>query len=113
MENNYYTQQSIPLIKSALPNSTAVLVMGIISIVFCNFVGLILGIIAIVLAKKDMETYNSNPEAYTLDSLNNIKTGKICAIIGTILSAILMIFVLIYILVIFGLVGFSLFSYIN
>ncbi len=46
----YYVQDR------ALPNGTATLILGILSIPICG-PGLILGIIAIVLHKKDRETY--------------------------------------------------------
>ena len=48
LENNFQTKQP-------LPNATAVLVLGIISIVGCfcyGIVGLICGIIALILASK-------------------------------------------------------------
>lgn len=75
--------------KQKLPNSTAVLVLGIFSILTCccwGIIGLILGIIALVLAKKDTALYNENPELYT--GYSNINTGRILAIIGLVLSSI-------------------------
>jgi hypothetical protein len=75
---NYKSQQQ-------LPNATIVLVMGILSIVMC-FVGLILGIIGLVLANKDMKLYNSGPELYSSTSYSNLKTGRICSIIGLTLN---------------------------
>ena len=72
------------IMKQELPNSTAVLVLGIISIFGCfcwGIVGLVLGIIALVLAGK----------------ANNLKAGKVCAIVGTCLSALFFIMMLIYI----------------
>lgn len=74
-----------------LPNATAVLVLGIVSIVgcFCYVLpGLICGIIALVLAKKDLKLYDSNPGVYTQSSYNNLKAGRVCAIIGLIFSGI-------------------------
>jgi hypothetical protein len=71
-----------------VPNGTAVLVLGILSIVSCLFygvVGIILGIIALVLHKKDKELYNSNQIAYAA-SFKNSNAGRICAVIGLILS---------------------------
>ena len=51
--------------KETLPNSTAVLVLGICSIVFgCFFVGLILGIVGLNLAGKGRKMYSNNPELY-------------------------------------------------
>src|ERR1700733_14596526 len=73
----------------ALPNGTPVLVLGNISNVGCScygIVGLICGIIAMVLAKKDMALYNANPGAYTPGSFSNLKAGRVCAIIGLSLS---------------------------
>ena len=82
-----------------VPNSVGVLVLGILSIVFCfcyGIIGLILGIIALVLAGKGISAYKENPGAYTLSSYNNLKAGKICAIIGTCLSSLYFIFIIIY-----------------
>ncbi len=74
-----------------LPNATAVLVLGIISIVGCfcyGVVGIVCGIIALVLAKKDNRMYLVNPAMYRASSYSNLKAGRVCAIIGLILSAI-------------------------
>lgn len=72
----------------ALPNSTAVLILGIIGIVACCCYGggLIFGIIALVLAAKDMARYRANPSMYTKGSYNNLNAGRICAIIGLVIS---------------------------
>ena len=73
--------------KQQLPNSTLILVFGIVSIVTCccyGVIGLIFGIIAMVLAKKATALYAENPEEYT--GFSNVKTGKILAIIGIILN---------------------------
>ncbi len=80
-----------------LPNATAVLVMGILSIVTCfcyGVIGLILGIIAIVLASKDKKLYSLSPEIFTQASFKNLNAGRICAIIGLILSALYLIFMI-------------------
>lgn len=79
-----------------IPNSTAILVLGILSIPFCccvnGLVGLVLGIIAIVLYGKAINIYNANKDAYTDKSLSNLNAGRICAIIGTIFSALMVLF---------------------
>ncbi|WP_243389327.1 CCC motif membrane protein [Avrilella dinanensis] len=92
---NYQTQQDLNnptgdgnFMQSNLPNATAVLVLGIVSIIGCccyGIVGLICGIIGLVLAKKDMKLYQSNPNAYS--NYSNLNTGRILCIIGVILSA--------------------------
>ena len=87
-----------------LPNSTAVLVLGICSIVTCccyGIIGLILGVIALVLANKATAIYAENPDAYS--GFQNVKTGKILAIIGVALSALY----LIYIIYMFATVGYD------
>lgn len=71
-----------------LPNSTAVLILGIASIVTCccyGIVGLIVGIIGLSLYKKDNLLYQQNPGQYS--DFNNLNTGRILCIIGIILSA--------------------------
>ncbi len=90
--------------KQKLPNSTLILVFGIISIITCccyGVLGLIFGIIAIIMAKKATQLYLQNPEQYS--GYGNVKTGKILAIIGIILNAIY----LIYVIFLFSTVGFS------
>ncbi len=84
-----------------LPNATIVLVLGILSIVACCFYGLgiILGIVAIVLAAKDKKLYNAEMEAYTVSSLKNLNAGRVCAIIGLILSALYLILIIVMIAV--------------
>lgn len=70
-----------------LPNSTLILVFGIVSIVTCccyGVLGLIFAIVALVLAAKASKVYNENPDLYT--GYNNVKTGRILAIIGIILN---------------------------
>lgn len=85
-----------------LPNSTAVLVLGIISIVGCfcyGIIGLVCGIIALVLYNKDKTSYDLNPGLYSKSTFNNLKAGYICGIIGLSLSAI---YILILIIAIIG-----------
>lgn len=87
-----------------LPNSTLILVFGILSIVTCccyGFIGLILGIVAIVLANKATKLYAENPETYT--GFQNVKTGRILAIIGVVLSAIY----LLYVIYMFATIGYD------
>jgi len=76
-----------------LPNGTLILVFGILSIVTCccyGVLGLIFGVIAMVMAGKATNLYKQNPEMYT--DYGNVKTGKILAIIGIILSALYLLF---------------------
>ncbi len=93
--------------KQTLPNSTLILVFGILSILGCccyGFLGVIFGIIALVMAKKATALYTENPELY--DGYSNVKTGKILAIIGLIISAISLLWT-IYLLATVGLDGYQ------
>lgn len=86
-----------------LPNATAALVLGIISIATCwlyGLPGLVCGIIAIVLHNKDKKIYAEDPVAYN-QSFKNSKAGFVCAIIGMSLSALF----LIYLIVVFAILG--------
>lgn len=87
--NNPYNQNPMGMQRD-LPNATAILVLGIVSIVTCfcwGLPGLGTGIAALIMGGKAMREYESNPSQYTTQSYNNAKAGRICAIIGTILSA--------------------------
>jgi magnesium-transporting ATPase (P-type) len=85
-----------------LPNATTVLVLGILSIVFSfwyfSIIGIILGIITLVLANKDMQLYAADKKRYSLNSFNNLKAGRTCAIIGLVVAIIIFIIVLLVIL---------------
>lgn len=73
--------------RQKLPNATLVLVLGILSIIGCccyGVPGVLLGVITIIVANKELKTYNENPEIYT--DAGNVKAGRIMAIIAVILS---------------------------
>ena len=87
----------------SLPNATAVLVLGIISIVTCwcyGIVPIVCGIIALVLAKKDMGLYAAMPGNYSETSYKNLKAGRICAIIGVSLGAVYVVIIIAYIAIV-------------
>lgn len=65
-----------------LPNSTGVLVCGILAIPFAGLIGLILAIVSLSMASTATNLYNQNPGKYTESSIKNVRAGKICAIIG-------------------------------
>ncbi len=84
-----------PIVKVPIPNSQGILILGIFSLVttFCCasflFIGLVLGIIAVVLSSKAVETYERNPKAYTHGSIKNVNGGRICGIIGIAVNGII------------------------
>ena len=98
------SDMGFPGMQQTLPNATAVLILGIFSIVTCccyGIVGLILGIIALVLSKKDRALYAMNMSAYTESSFKNLNAGRVCAIIGLILN-ILYLLISIAFIIMFG-----------
>lgn len=116
MEENNFTNQNpqqgqninqqfnTSMAKLPVPNSGAILTLGILSIALCwcyGIIALTCGIIALVLANKALALYKENPSNYTLSSYNNVKSGKICAIIGLCLSALM----LLYVIVVFAFIG--------
>lgn len=86
-----------------LPNSRTVLVLGVLSIVFSiwyfSIAGVVLSIFALVLANRDLSLYYSNQTHYTLSSFNNLKAGRVCAIIGL---AVAILFFVFFILILVG-----------
>jgi hypothetical protein len=81
--------------KQKLPNASAVLILGILSILTCccwGIIGLILGIVALILAKKDTALYIENPDLY--QGYSNVNIGKVMAIIGIFLSSVYLLFML-------------------
>ena len=86
--------------QKALPNSTLILILGILSIVSCccyGVGGLLFGGITLFLASKATNLYNENPEMYT--GYSNVKTGKLLGIIGLVISALYFILWIIYIII--------------
>jgi len=102
MENQTNRSQATSEGKIPLPNATAVLVLGISSIALCwcqGIIGLVIAIIALVLANKDLALYSNQPERYSESSFNNLKTGRTIAIIGLVLAAVFMFMVIIGLIV--------------
>jgi hypothetical protein len=99
MEQNIIDQNiQSPGYRQQLPNATATLVLGILSIVFCwcyGIIGTALGIIALAISSKSVKLYNENPSAY--DGFNNLKAGRIMSIIGLILSGLFLLYIIIII----------------
>jgi hypothetical protein len=104
-DNNRSHQESDynNVFRQNLPNSKTVLVLGLLSIVFSSWyfsiVGVVLSILALVLANRDLSLYYSNQSQYTLSSFNNLKAGRVCAIIGL---AVAIVFFIFFILILFG-----------
>ncbi len=83
--------------KQEVPNATLILVFGILSLVGCccyGILGVVFGIITIVISNKAMAIYNANPEMYY--GYQNVKIGRILAIIGLVLSAVFLITIILF-----------------
>lgn len=88
-----------------LPNSNTILVLGILSLVFCwwhilSIVGIVLSIVTLSLARKELFLFYTQPNNFTLSSLNNVKAGRVCAIIGLIIS------ILVFVVALLTIIGF-------
>ncbi len=105
MDNQYPPEKDILTYEQQrpLPNATAVLVLGILSIVFC----FICGIVAFAMASGDRRNYQQAPHLYTAGSYELLKAGRICSIIGLCIWAC---FILLYAVIIIFAVGFGTFN---
>jgi uncharacterized membrane protein len=86
--------------KNNLPNATAAIVLGILSILggFCyGIFGIVFGIVGLVLANKDLSLYKANPENYAASSFSNAKAGRVCSIIGLIIGVLVIVSIAIFI----------------
>jgi len=94
------------VVRVPIPNSQGILILGIFSLVttFCcggiGFVGIVLGIIAVVMSSKAEQMYAQNPAAYTEASYKNVNAGRICGIIGIVVNGVLILAGIIYLLVV-------------
>jgi hypothetical protein len=87
--------------KQPIPNAVGTLVLGILSIVMCwcyGVVPLALAIIALAISQKSVQMYNENPELY--EGYNNLKAGRIMAIIGLCLGSLFVVFLIIYFIIV-------------
>jgi uncharacterized membrane protein len=72
--------------KQKLPNATAVLVLGILSVLgtCCYGFGIVFSIVALILFTIDVKKYKANPDLYS--NYSNLNVGRILAIISLVLS---------------------------
>lgn len=77
-----YNSEMSPPAQNDLPNATAVLVLGILSIVFVGLIGAILAIISLSMWGNVKSLYEADPSQYTAASYSRAKAGRVCAIVG-------------------------------
>jgi hypothetical protein len=93
-----------PSQKTILPNSSATLVLGILSLVLgCGTLGLILGIIGLVISKEAKQMYDKNPNDYT--GYGNLNAGRVLCIIGIVIGGTSLLIVMLWILGITAFLG--------
>ena len=103
--NNQCIMEIMNGAKKDLPNATVVLVLGILSLIFCwcyGFFGLILGIIAVVLAGGQRKLYLQSPDEYTESSFKNVNAGRVCGIFSICIAGVV---VVVLLLVLMGIVA--------
>ncbi|MDJ1472049.1 CCC motif membrane protein [Cytophagaceae bacterium YF14B1] len=102
-------QQESGFEQRQLPNTLVVQVLGVISIFvfwYYGIWGLISGIVALMLAKQDLVRYYNDPDNYSFSSYKNLKAGRICAIVGIALSALVsLLTIALFIAVATGVIG--------
>ncbi len=90
-----------------LPGASNALTFGILSVVLvfvcCGPFAAIFSFIALSNAKKAEQLHLANPGNYS--GIENVKTGRILAYIGLVLSAIALLFVILYFGVIIALIA--------
>ena len=92
MENQFQTQETAPSLQK-LPNATLTLILGILSVISCcccGGLGIVPAVIALILSAKSNKLLKENPNGYS--DAGNHKAGRICAIIGLILSGLFLIY---------------------
>ena len=101
MEQNPYGMP--PRVPQDLPNATIILILGIASLPLCCLcgMGIVPAIIALVMSGQAKRQYLTDPAAYNPQSYSNVTAGRICAIIGLVLSGIYMLYN-IFVFIIYG-----------
>ncbi|MBN2347434.1 MAG: hypothetical protein JXJ22_01270 [Bacteroidales bacterium] len=92
--------------KQQLPNATATLVLGILSLVFgCILAGLILGIVGLAISKRGKVLHEQEPDKYL--GWGSLNAGRIMSIIGIVLGGL----TLLYYIVVVAILGAAAFSF--
>lgn len=89
-------QVSQTVFQEPLSGAGTVLTLGILSMLFCccGPISLPLGIIAWVRGNKERALYRENPALYTESSYSNLNAGRVCGIVGVVLSVLFLIYII-------------------
>jgi M penetrans paralogue family 26 len=84
--------------KRPLPNASACLILGIMSVVLgCGILGLVLGIIGLVISKDAKDLYLQDPDSYT--GYGNLNAGRILSTLGIVIGAISILWLVFWIVI--------------
>jgi M penetrans paralogue family 26 len=78
-----------------LPKATLTIIFGLLSIMTCwvmGIVGLVFGIVALVISKKDLAILKENPKMYS--NASNLLIGRVLGAIGITLSTLYLGFII-------------------
>ncbi len=86
-------------VRQKLPNDPLAMILAILSIPMCCCwgIGIVPGIIAFVMARKGLTEYSTNSHLYDASSQKNMNTAKILAIVGMILGALYLVYIIVMI----------------
>src|SRR5207342_2497893 len=87
-----YQEGASPMGPREHPQGTLILILGILSIVCIQ----LLGPVAWILGNKAIREIDANPPAYT--NRSTVNAGRICGIIGTVLLAVSIIYVIVLVI---------------
>lgn len=97
--------------KTNLPNSQTVYILGLISIIGGFFssgiIGFVCSIVGLQKYKSDKQLYNLNPMQYEFESYTNLQNGRTMCIIGLVLSIFMLLGILLFVFFIFGMAFFT------
>ena len=90
--------------KRILPNATATLVLGILSVLFsftfiAGLLGAVLGIIGLSLSSDGVKMYRENPDYY--EGYASLNAGRIMCIVGVVIGS-LIVFIYLSMLLLYG-----------
>ena len=96
MNDDLLDENPRPKRREDLNMAGGILAMGIASIVLALFTGgliglsaLVLGILALVKGRQAASLYKDYPHQFTISSLNRVRAGMVCGIIGLVVWVLL------------------------
>lgn len=82
-----------------LPASRLLIVLGLASVVFAGLIGAGLSTAVLLLSGRSLREYEKRPSRWSKASVKRIRTARTLAIVGACLSALVLFFLLVYVIV--------------